>query len=528
MKKTSLSKILSLSVLSLAILFMLSAIVTADLGSTLSSSSSDVTCVSMPNCASGYHQAYSGIDSNGCKSYTCEKDVDVCCEIFGYGAMMVKTASTYQIMPGNECSTCTVDEITGIGNCITGGGRNIVDNKYCTQTACVFTSNCAEGDIPVDTGSLDSNGCKIYTCNTKTACTMPVCSDGLTPIDTGKIEPNGCKIYACNDQTACTVPICSDESKPIDTGKIDSNGCKLYTCNDQTACAMPVCSDGLTPIDSGEIEPNGCKIYACKTDTNNDVCCLITEYITQTATVDQNNIESCGFTGEKCMLRSTEFISKDKCVNTYEDSCTTTTLDNNVKQETCTMTLTFERKIISNEYCESKIIGKIRIADQGSTTKVTNSVEPITEVTMEATATKGVQAVEVSVDDKKAVLAIEKGWNTITVDGEKAMTKETIMGNKEGISMKTESGDIKIKYLPMQASERAFEAVGKSATEVVLVEKDGKAVYESQVTKEVKVLGLIRAHPTYTITVDATTGIVEVDKPWYTAISKVVDETSNK
>jgi len=51
---------------------------------------------------------------------------EVCCEIFGYGAYMIKTQSTYEMMPRNKCIPVT--------NYV-GGGRNIVDNNYCKMNS---------------------------------------------------------------------------------------------------------------------------------------------------------------------------------------------------------------------------------------------------------------------------------------------------------------------------------------------------------------------------------------------------------
>jgi hypothetical protein len=54
-----------------------------------------------------------------------ESNQNVCCEIFGYGAGMIKTPSTYAMMSKNQCS---------VANGLTGGGRNIVDNSFCKTT----------------------------------------------------------------------------------------------------------------------------------------------------------------------------------------------------------------------------------------------------------------------------------------------------------------------------------------------------------------------------------------------------------
>jgi hypothetical protein len=46
----------------------------------------------------------------------------VCCEIFGYGARMVKTIYDYQMMSPGACTT---------PENLVGGGRNIVDKSFC-------------------------------------------------------------------------------------------------------------------------------------------------------------------------------------------------------------------------------------------------------------------------------------------------------------------------------------------------------------------------------------------------------------
>jgi peptidoglycan hydrolase-like protein with peptidoglycan-binding domain len=61
------------------------------------------------------------------KSLTCGDmipDTNVCCEIFGYGAYMVKTSSAYEMMPKSQCT---------VGSSYVGGGRNIVKNDYCNS-----------------------------------------------------------------------------------------------------------------------------------------------------------------------------------------------------------------------------------------------------------------------------------------------------------------------------------------------------------------------------------------------------------
>ena len=47
---------------------------------------------------------------------------NVCCESFGFGSEMVKTPSTYSMMPRSKCV---------VGEGFVGGGKNIVDNSFC-------------------------------------------------------------------------------------------------------------------------------------------------------------------------------------------------------------------------------------------------------------------------------------------------------------------------------------------------------------------------------------------------------------
>ena len=65
----------------------------------------------------------------------------ICCEIFGYGAYMIKTSSTYEMMSRNQCTT-------GAG--FTGGGRNIVNNSY-----------CASSSVPVISGTQGPQNLKV-------------------------------------------------------------------------------------------------------------------------------------------------------------------------------------------------------------------------------------------------------------------------------------------------------------------------------------------------------------------------------
>lgn len=91
----------------------------------------------------------------------------VCCESFGYGANMVKTTSTYEMTAKNKCSTCILDMTTGLSNCLSGGGKNIVDANFCKPAViCPMLSTpstdyCLNGTIKIITGN---DGCQSYQC----------------------------------------------------------------------------------------------------------------------------------------------------------------------------------------------------------------------------------------------------------------------------------------------------------------------------------------------------------------------------
>ena len=69
---------------------------------------------------------------------------NVCCEMYGYGAYMVKTPSTYQIMARNKCSN----------QYLVGGGRNIVDMNYCHQDNNKVTISGVSGPQSLDVGEM--------------------------------------------------------------------------------------------------------------------------------------------------------------------------------------------------------------------------------------------------------------------------------------------------------------------------------------------------------------------------------------
>ena len=61
------------------------------------------------------------------RALTCEDlQEQICCEIYGYGAYMIRTSSTYEMMSRNQCTN-----VPGY----TGGGKNIVNNSYCASSS---------------------------------------------------------------------------------------------------------------------------------------------------------------------------------------------------------------------------------------------------------------------------------------------------------------------------------------------------------------------------------------------------------
>jgi len=152
MSKSSFTKFLSLSASSLAIIFFLSTMVMA--------SSNNTNALLNSNSIIG--------TSNNNSS-----EVNVCCESFGYGANMIKTASTYSIIPKSQCAVCTSNPSTGIDKCISGGGRNIVDNSHCTKnnniaiiTSCANANPNSRNECCTSKGSKwddNKNDCVTYT-----------------------------------------------------------------------------------------------------------------------------------------------------------------------------------------------------------------------------------------------------------------------------------------------------------------------------------------------------------------------------
>jgi len=121
-------------------------------------------------CDNGYVNFISYTCPNGCVEGACitQTDSNVCCESFGYGANMIKTTSTYTMMPKSQCANCITNPTTGINQCITGGGRNIVNNSYCKTVCPLYLTPqpgwCTNGKIAL--GTINKNGCQgPPTCN---------------------------------------------------------------------------------------------------------------------------------------------------------------------------------------------------------------------------------------------------------------------------------------------------------------------------------------------------------------------------
>ena len=196
------------------------------------------TC-SMPVCNDGSNPFDTGkVDSYGCKVYYCQigTGADVCCESFGYGANMIKTTSTYAIMPKSKC-------VVEAG--FVGGGKNIVDKSLCEPTAC-STPICNDGSNPFDTGKVDSYGCKIYACR-EMACPVDCICDAETttcPTTQGKTV----------DYEIST----AGGTKSISIGKVSENSISL--------------KEGLTSVNSQEklvIEDN--KLLIATTQGNREI-----------------------------------------------------------------------------------------------------------------------------------------------------------------------------------------------------------------------------------------------------------------
>lgn len=134
------------------------------------------------------------IDANGCLIYDCPTESCpscninnyVCCESFGYGAKMVKTPSSYALMPKSQCKVAAG---------FVGGGKNIVDKNFCEPKSCTA---CAGGQ---PTGRKDSDGCPVYSCPMKACLSGCTCSgdtvtcpaEGAKPIETRISSESGNK-----------------------------------------------------------------------------------------------------------------------------------------------------------------------------------------------------------------------------------------------------------------------------------------------------------------------------------------------
>ncbi len=241
---------------------------------TVSSTETTITqgnACATPICADDVQPVDTGkLDSNECHVYACKTDAtdaNVCCESFGYGARMIKTPSSYAMMPRSKCT---------IEPGFVGGGKNIVDNSFCTQTntstcvanngACCVgdvcvrtTADCTNGNTPQFKGCSDS--CKpVVECvaDDRNIAACAICAGGT---DTGMIDDHGCPIMICPTAPtpepigACSRPICSNDSTPVDTGKVDSNKCTIYTCPIQACPENCVCNDQATTCPTVQGKP---------------------------------------------------------------------------------------------------------------------------------------------------------------------------------------------------------------------------------------------------------------------------------
>lgn len=105
--------------------------------------------ITVNDCATG--SIYSSTTGQRCLPI--ESNQNVCCESFGYGSLMIKTPSTYTMMPRNQCIV-----VEGY----TGGGKNIVDNSFCitanstTGTSSPATTTLRKGTVSNEVKTVQS------------------------------------------------------------------------------------------------------------------------------------------------------------------------------------------------------------------------------------------------------------------------------------------------------------------------------------------------------------------------------------
>ena len=164
-------------------------------------------------------------------------------------------------------------------------GKSIVisasETKITQEQACNVPV-CKDSAAPFDTGKVDSDGCKVYSCP-KIACNLPVC-DGGKLVDTGKSNSYGCKIYKCEGQI-CPAVTCSVSDCPNGC-EVSSSGCLTGKCN----AAPKVCPTIACAVNECELDASGCLVYkreakACPEN------CICTEETTTCPTTKEKPIE---------------------------------------------------------------------------------------------------------------------------------------------------------------------------------------------------------------------------------------------
>ncbi|MGV8086699.1 MAG: PepSY domain-containing protein [Candidatus Woesearchaeota archaeon] len=149
---------------------------------------------------------------------------------------------------GDTCASSSVMCISGTTPKFIGCSDSCTPELTCvnetTNSTCIVMPNCAAG-APIDSGTVDSNGCKIY------SCTLPVggCGSVQEHYRDQCCKNNGYNEWTygigCtndNTKTTCSVPVCQKESIMKDTGQKDSNGCIIYSCVKD----IPVCCESYS------------------------------------------------------------------------------------------------------------------------------------------------------------------------------------------------------------------------------------------------------------------------------------------
>lgn len=129
-----------------------------------------------------------------------EKTTDVCCELFGYGANMIKTPSTYEIMSKEKCLPAVIPP---------GGGRNIVANSFCKAQTCPNeTIECVKGTSAES--YVGKDGCMKFKCISSNNDKIPTTEKG----GSGTNLPNSQKIFMSKTANGQTLIKSETSNKP--------------------------------------------------------------------------------------------------------------------------------------------------------------------------------------------------------------------------------------------------------------------------------------------------------------------------